>query len=346
LTTGTVNGCGNGARSGAQALALLATPVNSLIVGALADGPERQAELRRASGSPSQTTLRAHLEGLSEVGAIIKRRRNRFPGALEFELTEAGRKLLAVKDALDHWLEFAPGGPLILGSNAAKSAIKAFVEAWSTTMLRALAAGPRSLTELDRVISPLSYPALERRLGAMRLAGQVAARPVNGRGTPYAVTDWLREGVAPLTAAIRWERRHLASDSTPLTRVDTETAFLLAMPLLRLPTALSGSCRMAVEMPNGRRPHLAGVLVEAKNGRLTACTTELRGSPDAWASGSSGAWLAALIEADTDSLELGGNGRLAQALLDGLHDALFGISVRDGHAGLDAGNLIRDDGSD
>lgn len=329
MTKSTANGSGNGARSGAKTLGLLATPVNSLILRALADGPKRQMELRHAAGFPAQTTLRAYAKALSDIGAIAKRRRNRFPGVLEFELAEPGRSLLAVTAALSRWLERAPNGPLQLGTDAAKPVVKALAEGWSTTILRALATGPLSLTELDHIIGSLSYPSLERRLGAMRLAGQVEARPANGRGTPYAVTDWLRQGAAPLTAAVRWERRHLPSSSAPVTPVDTETAFLLAMPLLRLPPDLSGSCRMAVEIPNGNRPHLAGVVVEAKRGRIANCTTQLQGSPDAWASGPSWAWLAALIEADSDGLELGGDGRLARTFLDGLHEALFGISVRE-----------------
>jgi DNA-binding HxlR family transcriptional regulator len=306
---------------------MLATPLNSLVLGALAEGPKRQMDLRRIAGSPAQTTLRAHLRALAEVGAIVKRRRNLFPGVLEFELTDAGRDLLAVVTALEDWLSRAPGGSLDLGSDAAKAATKALAEGWSTTMLRALAAGPLSLTELDRVIAPLSYPALERRLGAMRLAGQVEARAGNGRGTPYAVTEWLRQGVAPLIAATRWERRHRSEHAPPVTPIDTETAFLLATPLLRLPEDLSGSCRMAVEIPNCRTRHLAGVLIDVRDGRIASCATRLRGSPDAWASGPAEAWLAALIEADSDGLELGGDGRLARTFVDRLHGALFGLAV-------------------
>ena len=59
----------------------------------------------------------------------------------------------------------APEGPLALGSSTAKSAIKALVEGWGTNMIRALAARPLSLTELNGLISGLSYPSLERRLG-------------------------------------------------------------------------------------------------------------------------------------------------------------------------------------
>jgi DNA-binding HxlR family transcriptional regulator len=266
---------------------------------------------------------------LSEIGAIAKNRRNRFPGVLELELTEPGRDLLSVTDALERWLRFAPEGPLELGTDAAKAAVKALADGWSTTIVRALAAGPLSLTELDHIIGALSYPSLERRLGAMRLADQIEAQPGNGKGTPYAVTGWLRQGVAPLAAATRWERRHFSAQSPPLTQIDTEAAFLLAAPLLHLPDDLSGSCRMAMEIPNGREPHLAGVLMSVKEGRVVSCATRLRGNPDAWASGPTWAWLTALIEGDTDSLELGGDGFLARTFLDGLHEALFGITMRE-----------------
>lgn len=329
MSKSTVNGGGNGARSGAQTLALLASPLNIFILSALADGPKRQMELRRAAGSPAQTTLRAHLRALSDVGAIAKNRRNRFPGVLELELTGAGHDLLAVTVALERWLRSAPEGMLTLGTNQAKAAVKALADGWSTTIVRALAAGPLSLTELDHIIGTLSYPSLERRLGAMRLVDQIEARPGNGKGTPYAVTGWLRQGVAPLAAATRWERRHLAENSPPLTQIDTEAAFLLAAPLLRLPGDLSGSCRMAMEIPNGRGRNLAGVMIEVRTGRVASCATRLQGSPDAWASGPTWAWLTALIEGDTDSLELGGDGRLARVFLDGLHEALFGVAVNE-----------------
>jgi DNA-binding HxlR family transcriptional regulator len=311
-------------------------PVNVLILQALTGGPKRQIDLRRAAGSPAQTTLRAHLSALEDVGVIVKHRRNRFPGVLEFELTDAGEDLLAVAAILERWLERAPEGPLTLGTSPAKCAVKALAEGWSTTILRALAASPLSLTELDHIIASLSYPSLERRIGAMRLADQVEARPSNGRGTPYAVTRWLRQGVGPLTSASRWERRHLSRRAPPIAPIDTEAAFLLAVPLLRLPSDLSGSCRMAMEIPNSRGRHLAGVVIEVREGKIDSCATRLRGEPNAWASGSIDAWLAALIEADSDRLELGGNGLLARTFLDSLHMALFDPAVSEFHEILDS----------
>jgi DNA-binding HxlR family transcriptional regulator len=328
LTANRVNGRGNGERSGAQTLALLAAPLNTLILRALADGPRQQVDLRGEAGSPAQTTLRAHLKKLAQIGAIEKHRRNRFPGVLEHELTEPGRDLLLVVDTLERWLGLATGGPLAVDSNAAKVAIKALAEGWSTTMLRALAAGALSLTELDKVIGSLSYPSLERRLAAMRLAGQVEACSGDGGAIPYAVTEWLRLGVAPLVAAARWERRYLAPATPRLAPLDCEAIFLLAAPLLRLPTELSGACRFAMEISNGERRRLAGATVEAQGGRVVSCVTQLQVSVDAWALGPPTAWLDAVIDSDSSGVELGGDQRLAGAVLDGLHEALAGVPIR------------------
>lgn len=322
MTANTVNGSGNGARSGAQTLVLLAAPLNHLILQALAERPKQQEELRRETGSPPQSTLRAQLKRLVDLGAIEKHRRNRFPGVLDYELTASGRELLAVAGSLEQWLWRAPDGSLSLGDNAAKAAIKALAEGWSTTMLRALAARPLSLTELDRVISALSYPSLERRLGALRLAGLVEPRPSDGRGTPYAVIDWLRQGVGPLAAAARWERRHLSQLSPPIGPIDIEAALLLAVPLLSLPAELSGTCRAAIHLPNGKR-HLVGVVVVVADGEIASCSTSLEGDHSAWALGSISAWLSAVVEHDVDGLELGGDCALASALVEGLHRALF-----------------------
>jgi DNA-binding HxlR family transcriptional regulator len=303
---------------------MLAAPLNASILYGLADGAQQQSDLRRKAGLPAQTTLRAQLKRLGEIGVIDKHRRNRFPGVLEYELSSSGRDLLFVLATLDAWLDTAPEVPLSLGDNAAKAAIKALAAGWSTTMLRALAAAPLSLTELDDLIGSLSYPSLERRLAAMRLAGQIVARPGDGRGTPYAVTDWLRRGTAPLVAAARWERCHRPQASPPFYRLDAEAAFLLTTPLLNLPSGLSGTCRMAMEVVNGSARRLAGVRVEVRDGRVVSCTTQLEAEAGASALGSPAAWLAAVIERDLERLELAGDGMLARTMLEHLHRALFG----------------------
>lgn len=321
-------GAENGARAGTQALRLLSTPINVYVLQALAEGPRSLVDLRREAGSPPQTTMRGHLRTLAQTDVLVRQRRNDFPGSLDFELTPVGRELWGVAQVLKAWLRNSPEGPLALGSSSARSAVKALVEGWGTSMVRALAARPLSLTELNGLISGLSYPSLERRLGAMRLAGQIERIQGRGRGTPYAVTTWLRHAIAPLGAAARWERRHAAAETAPIKRLDAEAAFLLTIPLIRLAPGLSGSCRLAVELGSGDSERLAGVMVGVEDGRVVSCVASVRGHADAWASGSAAAWLRAVIEADTELLEIGGDCQLGQALLDGLHSSLFAALKR------------------
>jgi DNA-binding HxlR family transcriptional regulator len=324
LTVTALNGRAEGAaRAGAQALTLLSTPTNTDVLRALADRPQSLIELRRAAGSPPLTTMRSHLRTLTERGVLVSRRQREFPGSVDFEMTQAGRELWAVAEILSSWLASAPEGPLQLGSVAAKSAIKALLAGWSTSIVRALAATPLTLTELNTVIAGTSYPSLERRLGAMRLAGQIEKLPGSGRGTPYAITEWLRRAVAPLVMAARWERRNAASATPALSCLDAEAIFLLALPLLRLPPALAGVCRLTVEVKAADGGRLAGASVAVRDGRAVSQTTRLQGDADAWASGSSRAWLGAVIEQDAGRLQIGGDGALCRALVESLHKALF-----------------------
>lgn len=302
---------------------MLAAPMNALILSRLTNGPMRLTELRQEAGSPALTTLRAQLKRMVDLGTIAKYRRNSFPGTLEFELTKAGRDLLFVAGVLESWLMLPPTGPISIGDNAARAATNALAEGWSTAMLRALAAAPLSLTELDVIIGSLSYPSLERRLAAMRLAGQVEAHPGKGRGTPYAVTEWLRRGVAPLAAAARWERCHRAPETPKFSRLDAETTFLLTVPLLQLPTRVSGTYRLAMEATGEGGQRLAGVTVEVERGEILSCTTQLERNAGAWALGPPAAWLSAVVENDVDRLELGGDGSLARTMLTQLHRTLF-----------------------
>jgi DNA-binding HxlR family transcriptional regulator len=150
-------------RSGGHSLSLFSRALHGLILRALADGPLRLADLRRVVGGPAQTTLRGNLDTLFSIGALEKLQGNGRANMVDNALTPMGRELLVVADAVDAWLAAAPGGPLQLESESGKASIKALVNGWDSTMLRALAVRPFTLTELDNLISAFSYPALERR---------------------------------------------------------------------------------------------------------------------------------------------------------------------------------------
>jgi DNA-binding HxlR family transcriptional regulator len=311
-------------RTGAYALSLLAAPINVQAVLALEPGPKSLVELRRAAGSPPPTTFRGHLKTLDEIGVLERRRKSEIGAKAEYELLESGRELLSVAATLQGWLGEAPEGPITLGSAAAKSAVKAAAEGWSTGIMRALASKPLTLTELDRLITDVTYPSLERRLEAMRLAGQIEAVPSKGRGTPYTVTEWLRKAIAPLIAGVHWERTHFAERTVPVTRVDVEAAFMIVIPMLKLPADVSGTSRLAVQLNGSNGQRLAGVMVEVEKGQVGNCTSRLEGNPAASGIGSATAWIRAVTDPDSERLEINGDHRLAHALVEALHEVLFG----------------------
>jgi DNA-binding HxlR family transcriptional regulator len=243
----------------------------------------------------------------------------------EYELTPFGHELLLVAEALEAWLAIAPDGPIAPEGNAAKVAIKALVGGWTTAIVRALAARPLALTELDRLIDNCTYPALERRLSAMRLAGQIELTARNGSsGRSYRVEPWLRQAIGPLTVAARCERRHMRDETAPIARIDVEAAFLLVGPTIELCADTSGTCQLAVEA-GGRhagRPW-AGAQMTIEDGRVVSCLTRLEAQPESWAMGTASAWMDAVIGREAELLEFGGDGELGRDIVHALHDVLF-----------------------
>ena len=312
-------------RAGGAVLSLIAGPLSVPILRAHLDGPLRLPDLRESIGGAAQTTLRGQVSNLRGIGALERNVRGGMPYAVENEITPAGRAVLAVAETVETWLRRAPQGPIALGSEPAKAAIRALVGGWGSTMLRALAARPLSLTELSSVIADHSYPALERRVSAMRAARQIVPIPDDSRGSkPYGVTEWTRRAVGPLVAAGRCECEHLADKSEPLTRIDIEAGFLLAVPLVDLKIARSGSCLLAID-PGGSMPahgngRLAGVHVEVSQGGVVGCSSRLVQEPANWALGSVEAWVTAILDGDLGQLRLGGaDTRLAADLIERLY---------------------------
>lgn len=316
-------------RAGARVLELLANPLNARILRALEDGPLRLAELHERTEWPAQTTLRAAIAALRDIGIVDRVEVSRMPFGVANTLTEAGHETLFVADVAERWLAGAPQGPIPIDSDGAKAAIKSLASGWSSTMVRALAEEPASLTDLDRLIPGVSYPSLERRLSRMRATKQVEPSPNGGRRRPFEVTDWLRHSVAPLCAAGRCERRYMKDESAPITAVEVESAFLLSVPLALLPESSSGTCMLSVRpdvlegIEDGSE--VAGVIVEVERGEVVECVPKVAKECPAWALGSPTTWLDAVIDGHLQHLRFGGAGtQLAADLVHGIHVALFG----------------------
>lgn len=310
-------------RSGSHALCALAVPLNVHVLQSLDEAPLSLPDLRRTLGHPPVTTMRSYLRKLTELRVIERHREIDFPGSVSYAITRPGKKLVEVLEVLQGWLEDAPEGPVELGSIASKSAIKALVDGWDAGLVRALAARPLGLTELNRLISQLSYPALERRLTAMRQVGLVEPEPQRtDRVSRCRITQWHRLAVAPLAAAAAWECEFIPEDVSPPGRLDAEAAFLLGVPLLNLSPEVEGVCRLAVEFRRGSDREFAGVTVAIQEGQVQSCVTGIEEEPDAWASGSVVAWVNWLRGSESHRVEIGGDQGLVRDLREGFGRAL------------------------
>src|SRR3954453_16559023 len=101
-------------RTGAEALSLLAAPINIHALKALNEGPMGLLDLHRAVGFPPQSTMRVYTRKLEELGILERQRQNQFPATAEYSITPAGGELLKVADLLQGGLMGGPHGPVLL----------------------------------------------------------------------------------------------------------------------------------------------------------------------------------------------------------------------------------------
>jgi hypothetical protein len=248
-----------------------------------------------------------------------------------YEVSPEGREALFVSFVAERWLQSAPQGPLDFDGPAAEAAILALAEGWNAALVHALALEPLTFEQLNDTLRNVRRGRVRRLLGAMRSSGLVEIRPGAGpgdaEGARYAVTDWLRAGLAPLVAAARVERRQGIEKAAPIDALDVAAAFHLSLPLLELPRELTGVCRLGVNLDDEGRTALTGVTAEIDQGRIVACRPGLEEPADAWANGPASDWLDTVIEPDARRVRTGGDKWLPAALLRGLHETLFGIPV-------------------
>jgi len=222
---------------------------------------------------------------------------------------------------VNRWLGERPGGPLPPGE-IVQGALGPLVCGWSGTIVHALAPEPLSLDELDRAVALLDREELlehvERMVGSGIAKAEAGSDPVR-----YALTEWCRAAITPLVAGVLYERRHDEDMTLPPDVFDVEAAFQMALPLLRLPPGLRGSCRLGVQIP-GDEPLIAGATAQVGGGVVASSTSLLEEEPETWVTGDPLSWCETVIDPEADALELGGDTELAEALIEALHERLFG----------------------
>lgn len=77
----------------------------SLLIYYLKDGPKRFSELKRDNPTVSHRMLALELRKLEGAGVVVRQAAGGYPLRVDYNLTEAGRELLSLIDALGDWWE-------------------------------------------------------------------------------------------------------------------------------------------------------------------------------------------------------------------------------------------------
>jgi DNA-binding HxlR family transcriptional regulator len=192
---------------------------------------------------------------------------------------------------------------------------------WTLLIVRDLAAGPRRFVELQRVLPGISTEQLRSRLNRMVADGLLTRqryREVPPR-VDYELTERAKGLMPVLGALARWGYEWTWTAPRPSEDIDIGAIVRLAPGLMTAPRSLSGTVELAA---TGKRGAARTYAVTLQRGDVSL--TERKGhepgtSVDARVSGPQKAWIDAFgPDASRDGLEIEGDRRLAEAVLDGL----------------------------
>lgn len=90
---------------GHELLGTLSDKWLTLVIAALADGPQRHSELRRTIAGASQKMLTQTLRTCERDGLLTRRVTASVPPRVDYELTPLGQRLLPLQRAIKAWAE-------------------------------------------------------------------------------------------------------------------------------------------------------------------------------------------------------------------------------------------------
>jgi DNA-binding HxlR family transcriptional regulator len=192
---------------------------------------------------------------------------------------------------------------------------------WTLLIVRDLAAGPRRFVELQRVLPGISTEQLRSRLNRMVADGLLTRqryREVPPR-VDYELTERARDLMPVLGALARWGYEWTWGPPREGEDIDIGAIFRLAPGLVQTPKSVKGTLAIAA---TGKAGKPRAYVLRARNGSVEVEERE-EANADARVKGSQSAWIAALgPDRDRGGLEISGDRRLVDALLDGLSAAV------------------------
>ncbi|MDX6722272.1 MAG: hypothetical protein QOD44_3579 [Solirubrobacteraceae bacterium] len=187
---------------------------------------------------------------------------------------------------------------------------------WTLLIVRDLAGGPRRFVELQRVLPGISTEQLRSRLNRMVADGLLTRqryREVPPR-VDYELTERARDLLPVIGALGRWGYRWAWGPPRPGEAIDIG-AILRCTPGIEQPAGMRGTIEIVVT--HGLEPEDFYALRVAD----TVCDYAEHSAPnaDAHIVGPERAWVEAFgIDGSRTELEISGDHRLAEALLDGV----------------------------
>ena len=184
---------------------------------------------------------------------------------------------------------------------------------WTLLIVRDLLAGPRRFVQLQHVLPGISTEQLRSRLNRMVADGLLTRqrfREVPPR-VEYSLTERGRELAPVIGALARWGYDWAWSAPREGEAIDVGAVFRSSVGLLEsTPPGVSGTVEMRVD---------EAAYAMTIDGHRVDLREEPATEAKATVSGSQSAWLSALgPDADRSGLEISGDTRLADALLDGV----------------------------
>jgi len=292
--------------------ALLAQEPARGLLRELREGPLSLAELQARRGV-AERTMRHRLEALERMGLLCRHPLAGDRRATGCALTEAGLELALIMAEIE--VVAARHG---LGSRL----IEVIAERRRRLILRALIDGPRTFTELLRLVPGLTHAALVRDLAALRAVGLAHERGGGRRGASlHEVTGLMAQLRRALLRSAGWRWRW-TPHGAPRMAGDLAGLIRLSAPFVALGPTVSGRVELHVVPPAGGMRGWSDVEVSAAAGSISIVEFDAAGKPDARVQGTPLAWCEALCGAAAGGLGIDGEIALAEALLAGLVAAL------------------------
>jgi DNA-binding HxlR family transcriptional regulator len=265
------------------------------------------------------TRIYERLRSLQDSGLLHAETRRRPPS---YGITDSGESLIAVAEMIERWFAIRPLGPP--ESSVGWRAFAELADAWRSGLFEFVVRVAPSARELEH--PPPGPAGRAERIAAMLDSGMVETY-VDGQGVArHRLSAWSARAIGPLPALARWESMFRPPEAARIEREDALVSFLAGLPLLRV-EGRSGLCLLSAsgDVPQGSRP--AGAWAMFEDGVLVEVGEGAPSSPaDGWASGTFGAWLAAVLDDDPRGLRIGGRTQagidLAEVVVAELHHQL------------------------